>query len=223
VRLTRLLFTGSTIVLALWITAMPADAQQLFPVAPLAAPARAVKPLFEAAPQQAAPQQPAAPTTATNTNDRRFGAGLRFGGVTSAVGGSVRYFFYGGPLGVQGQVAWSGITLGDLDWSGIQFQPSVVYRFIDQKFSGPATLTPYAGGGLNFVHSFFGDDEALFEGLGLDETTVGVLIFGGVELFFERLPNLGVSGELTFVSNDDVRTTSMRGVAFAAAAHWYFW
>ncbi|HEX5107199.1 MAG TPA: hypothetical protein VFV95_02075 [Vicinamibacterales bacterium] len=221
-RLTRLLFTGSTIVLALWITAVPADAQQLFPVAPVAAPARAAQPLFAAAPQQAA-QQPATPTTSTNTNDRRFGAGLRFGGVTAAVGGTARYFFYGGPLGVQAQVAWSGITLGDLEWSGIQFQPSAIYRFVDQKLNGP-TLIPYAGGGLNFVHSFIDEeDEPFFEPLDLDDTTVGVLLFGGVELFFERLPNLGVSGELSFVSNDDVRTTSMRGVAFAAAAHWYFW
>ena len=217
-RLTKLLVTGSTLVLAMWTTAGPADAQQLFPVTPFAAPARLEKPLF-----QAAPQQPAAPTTSTNTGDRRFGAGLTFGGITAAVGGGARYFFYGGPLGVQGQVAWSGITLGDLDWSGIQFQPSVIYRFIDKKFNGPATLTPYAGGGLNFVHSFFGDDELTFEQLGLDDTTVGVLFFGGVELFFERLPKLGVSGEITFVSNEDVRATSLGGLALAAAAHWYFW
>ena len=217
-RLTKLFVTGSTLVLAM-LTALPASAQQLFPVTQFSAPARSETPLFQAAPQQQTP----APTTSTNTNDRRFGAGIRAGGVTTAVGGSVRYFFYGGPLGVQGQVAWSGITLGDLDWKGIQFQPSVIYRFIDKKFNGPATLTPYAGGGMNFVHSFFGEDEEIFNALALDDTTLGVLLFGGVELFFERLPNLGVSGEITFVSNDDVRTTSVRGVAFAAAAHWYFW
>jgi len=218
VRLTKLFVIGSTLVLAM-LTALPASAQQLLPVTPFAASARMEESLFQAAPQQKAP----APTTSTNSFDRRFGAGLRFGGVTSAVGGSVRYFFYGGPLGVQGQVAWSGITLADLDWKGIQFQPSVIYRFIDTKLSGPATLTPYAGGGLNFVHSYFGEDEEFFTALGLEDTTVGVLLFGGVELFFEKLPKLGVSGELTFVSNDDVRTTSARGVAFAAAAHWYFW
>ena len=217
-RLTRLLVTGSTLVLAM-LTALPVSAQQLLPVTPFAASARIEKSLFQAAPQQQAP----APTTSTSTFDRRFGAGLRFGGVTSAVGGSVRYFFYGGPLGVQGQVAWSGIRLGDLDWKGIQFQPSVIYRFIDKKFNGPASLTPYAGGGMNFVHSYFGEDEAFFNALALDDTTLGVLLFGGVELFFERLPKLGVSGELNFVSNDDIRTTSARGLAFAAAAHWYFW
>ena len=37
-----------------------------------------------------------------------------------------------------------------------------------------------------------------------DDTSVGILLYGGVELFFAKSPNLGVSGELTYNSNDDV-------------------
>ena len=48
-----------------------------------------------------------------------------------------------------------------------------------------------------------------------DDTDLGVLLYGGVELFFANIPNLGVSGELQF--------TSLGGVTFTAAGHWYFW
>jgi hypothetical protein len=72
-----------------------------------------------------------------------------------------------------------------------------------------------------------GDDDDLLDALDLDDMSVGVLLFGGVELFFEKVPNLGVSGELTFNSNDDIETVSfgtlsLGGPTLTAAAHWYF-
>lgn len=177
------------------------------------------------------PAPAAAQAAATNTpppNNHQFGAGVRLGGNSFGIGGSVRYFFYGGPLGVQAEIARVGYDLGrTYDWSSTQFSPSVIYRFVERKFEAPLTLTPYAGGGLNFIHSNFDDDFPFLEDPD-DDTSVGVLLFGGAELFFERVPNLGVSGELTFTSNDEVGaigfgSTSLGGISFTAAAHWYFW
>jgi hypothetical protein len=168
-----------------------------------------------------------ATTTTTTPNNHQFGAGVRLGGNSFSIGGSVRYFFYGGPLGVQGEIARVGYDLGVYDWSSTQFSPSVLYRFVERTFEAPVTLTPYVGAGLNFIHSNF-DDDFPFQEVREDDTSVGVLLYGGVELFFERLPNLGASGELTFTSNDDVGaigfgSTSLGGISFTAAAHWYFW
>lgn len=171
---------------------------------------------------------PAAQDTTTSTpppNNHQFGAGVRLGGASFGIGGSVRYFFYGGPLGVQAEIARFGYDIGPFDWSSTQFSPAVIYRFVERTFEAPLTLTPYAGGGLNFIHSNFDD---AFVPVDEDDTSVGVLLFGGAELFFERVPNLGVSAELSYTSNDDVRSsgfgsTSLGGVAFTAAAHWYFW
>jgi hypothetical protein len=173
----------------------------------------------------AAAQNPPAVTTATHgTNNHQFGAGLRLSAAQSGIGAGVRYFFYGGPLGVQGELSRFGVDLGRNDFNSVRFSPAVIYRFIEQKFNGPVSLTPYAGGGLSFVHSNF-DEDVL--GLGLDDTSAGVLLFGGVELFFSNVPNLGVSGELTFTSNDDLSSTfgsaSIGGATFTAAGHWYFW
>jgi hypothetical protein len=176
------------------------------------------------APARAAAQ---AATAATTPNNHQFGAGVRLGGSSFGIGGSVRYFFYGGPLGVQAEIARVGYDVGPFDFSSTQFSPSVIYRFVERTFEAPLTLTPYAGAGLNFIHSNF-DDDFPFLDQDADDTSVGVLIFGGAELFFERVPNLGVSGELTFTSNDDVGaigfgSTSLGGLSFTAAAHWYFW
>jgi hypothetical protein len=56
---------------------------------------------------------------------------------------------------------------------------------------------------------------------------VGVLLYGGVEVVFDKVPNLGVSGELTLTGNDDLDfafgSISPGGVRFTAAGHWYFW
>ena len=172
-----------------------------------------------------AAQNPPAVTTATHgMSNHQFGVGIRLTPETSGVGGSVRYFFYGGPLGVQGELSGFGIDFGGNDVNSVRFSPSVLYRFVEQKFNGPVSLTPYVGAGLSFVHSKF--DEDVFGSI--DDTSVGVLLYGGVELFFSSVPNLGVSGEITYASNDDVSSpglgsASIGGVAFTAAGHWYFW
>ena len=74
------------------------------------------------------------------------------------------------------------------------------------------------------MHSNF-DDSGLFPDV--DDTSLGVLLYGGVELFFSNVPNLGVSGEITYTSNDDVvsnfGSASIGGATFTAAGHWYFW
>jgi hypothetical protein len=180
-------------------------------------------PLFAAATQAA---QAAVTTSTTPAINHQFGVGVRLGGIDFGLGASARYFFYGGPLGVQAELAHSGIEIpGEDDLSTVRFSPSVLYRFVEHKFNGPVSLTPYAGGGLTFVHTNF--DEEVF-GPGQDDTSLGVLLYGGVELFFENVPHLGVSGELTYNSNDDVSASgfgsaSIGGVAFTAAGHWYFW
>ncbi len=174
----------------------------------------------------AAAQNPPAVTTATHgTNNHQFGAGLRVSAEHTGIGVGARYFFYGGPLGVQAELSRFGVDLGRNDFNSVRFSPSVLYRFIEYKFNGPVSLTPYVGGGLSFVHSNF--DEAIFPS-GLDDTSAGVLLFGGVELFFSNVPRLGVSGEITYTSNDDVTVASfgnasIGGATFTAAGHWYFW
>ena len=180
------------------------------------------RPLVEAAALAAAAQ---GATTQTNpTNNHQFGAGVRLDGL-EGIGGSVRYFFYGGPLGVQAEVSRTGDDIGIFDFSTVRFSPAVIYRFVEYRFNGPVSLTPYLGAGLSFIHSNF-DNELL--GDDLDDTSAGVLLFGGVELFFDNVPNLGVSGELTYRSNGDIDDTpfgdvSVGGASFTAAAHWYFW
>ncbi len=172
-----------------------------------AATAANARPIF-GVPSSAAAAQGAAATTST-TNDHMFGVGLRLGlagGIEgNGIGGSVRYFFRAGPLGVQGELSRYGLdVVGVGDASSLVFSASAIYRFVEQRFDVPVSLTPYAGAGLSFVNSNIDDDDFPFPDPSFDDTSVGVLLFGGVELFFEKIPNLGVSGELTINSNDDV-------------------
>lgn len=165
------------------------------------------------------------PVITTSTNEHQFGAGVRLGALGGSIGASVRYFFYSGPLGVQAEISGNGLDFGPFgDLRTIQFSPSVLYRFLEQRPNAPIGLIPYAGGGLSFVHTDYQDDPFFDE---FDDTTVGVLLYGGVEVVFDKVPNLGVSGELTFTGNDDLDfafgSISPGGVRFTAAGHWYFW
>jgi hypothetical protein len=235
VQLRKILTIGVTLA---WGMATTASAEEsLFkatPMGPLfasgpgaAGTARNARPIF-GVPSVAAAAQGAAATTST-TNDHMFGVGIRLGlagGIEgNGIGGSVRYFFRAGPLGVQGELSRYGLdVVGIGDSSSVVFSASAIYRFVEQRFDAPVSLTPYAGAGLSFVNSNLDDDDFPDP---FDDTSVGVLLFGGVELFFEKIPNLGVSGELTINSNDDISfgtfgTLSLGGVAFTAAGHWYF-
>jgi hypothetical protein len=207
--------------------AAPGPAPALFAAAPQRAIFQ-VEPLRGTADARLAAQAAAAATTSTNMH--QFGVGVRLDPVEGLIAGGVRYFFYGGPLGVQAEVGRSGVDLGLREWSTVHFRPAVIYRFVEHDFDAPISLVPYAGGGLSFIHNNFEiEDEDFFDDvLGVDDTSVGALLFGGVEIFFDRVPNLGVSGEITYTSNDDIGnstfgTTSLGGVRFTAAGHWYFW
>ena len=207
--------------LALGMAATTASAQESLDRGALFSASGKARSIFDVEPIAAAGQ--AGTVTTTTPHDHQFGGGLRIGGLAFGVGGSVRYFFLGGPLGVQGEVTHYKLNLGNREWSSLQISPAVIYRFVEQKLDAPISLTPYAGGGLSFFNADFDDEDVFFEEvLGLDDSNVGVFVFGGVEIFFERVPNLGVSGELSFNSNDDISTTTV-GAAFTGAAHWYFW
>jgi hypothetical protein len=207
--------------------AVTARADELRPlnVRPLFEPP-SPKPVFTREVLAAAAQNVQPATTSTSTNNHQFGVGARLGVEDApSVGVSVRYFFYGGPLGVQGELAVSSVDYHPENITAVRFSPAAIYRWYEFKFNGPVSLTPYAGAGLNFVTAKF--DEEVF-GPDLNDTNVGILLFGGVELFFDQAPNIGVSGELTFNSNDDVDdapngNVSLGGVTFTAAGHWYFW
>jgi hypothetical protein len=182
----------------------------------------APRPLFDVEPLAVAAQTQASPVT-TAPNDHMFGLGIRLGGARVGIGASARYFFGGGPLGFQGEVSRYGHAAGPVNWSSVQFSPAVIYRFRQHQFEGPLSLTPHAGGGLSIVHYSFDESDPLLDPFDVDDTSVGLLFFGGVELFFRNVPNLGVSGGLTINTNDDVGTAPVGGAAFTAAGHWYFW
>jgi len=215
------LVLGFVCVLALGVATSSAEDRPLLKVRPFAAPA-ATQPLFSAAPNAAAAQ-----LLATSTNEHQFGVGVRVGGVRDSFGANVRYFFYSGPLGVQADVWAFGVDFGSQDLSSVQFMPSVIYRFVEYRFETPVSLVPVVGAGLSFIHSRFGDNGPFFMSLGVDDTDIGVMVFGGVELFFDNVPNLGVSGELMYTSNDDIAgggfARSLGGVSVVGSAHWYFW
>ena len=217
--------------LALALGAMPARAEEPAKGLPLLAPADGTipafttsRPLFRVAPVLEAAAAQASTATVVPL-DHQFGVGVHLGGVSGGIGGGVRYFFYAGPLGVQAEVWRHAFDLGQRDFDSVQFVPSAIYRFQEFRFEAPVSLVPYAGIGLSFIHSSF--DEDLFPGLTADDTDVGVLLYGGVELFFERVPHLGASGEIRYDSNDEITSggfgTDLGGASFVAAAHWYFW
>lgn len=222
-RLTTTLMIGLALVASGSATAWAQD-QPLINARTMFEPSTA-QPLFAVAKLSPGQAATAPATTSTTTmNNHQFGVGIRVSPSENGIGGGVRYFFYGGPLGVQAEVSTVGLDLADHDFDTVRFTPSVMYRFIEYKFDGPVSLTPYVGGGLSFVHSDF--DEDIFGNM--DDTTLGVLLFGGVEIFFVKVPNISVSGELRYVSNDDVDSptfgsASVGGVRFTASGHWYFW
>jgi hypothetical protein len=164
----------------------------------------------------------AAPAPSAHT----LGLGVRVGGSNAGAGVSFRDFF-SGPLGFQMEVLWSsspGFLTGS-DFTTVQFSPSVIYRLKEYKLDAPLTLQPYVGGGLSIIRSSFPTFFIGADGLPVtsdSDTSVGALLYGGVEFFFPKVPRLGVSAEITYASNSDVFGFAIGGPAFTAAAHWYF-
>jgi hypothetical protein len=150
--------------------------------------------------------------------DHLFGAGLRAGGSNFGGGLSLRYFL-DGPLGIQFDLTHYSVDFPRTDdgFGSTQFAPSVLYRLKSYKFAAPLKLQPYVGGGISFIRNSY--DDGFFED---SDSSVGVVITGGVELFFDRVPRLGVSGAFEFVSNGDYSSVSVGGPALVLYAHYYF-
>ena len=166
-----------------------------------------------------ATQQPTpAPPTTPQPSDQNFGVGVRLGGSAWGMGGSLRYFF-GGPLGVQLEVSRYGLDAGLTDFSSTQYSPAIIYRFTRKSFEAPLSLRPYVGGGVSIVRSSFDDD---FFGEEFSDSSTGLLAFGGVQITFNSVPKLGLSGEFTFNGNGDIGVSSFGGPAVTVAGHWYF-
>jgi hypothetical protein len=192
-----------------------ASAQQ-FPAPPqetaraLATPAAALPPLGKAA------------------AEHQLGVGIRvFPESDSGIGAGIRYFM-GANLGIQAEIARFWIPRARVDDVSVnQFNGAAIYRISEHSFNrNKLSLVPYAGAGINILRGDcdnlvcldldFDEDEPFEEG---DENSVGVLIFGGAELFFRAVPRVSVSGEITFTSNNDRFGGGGRG---SIAAHWYF-
>jgi len=190
------------------------------------APAKS-RPLFKVATLAQAQNPAPASASVSKMNEHQFGGGVRVGGVSFGAGGSIRYFIYSGPLGVQAEVTHYQFSIEAIDWSAIQFSPSAIYRFQDAKFQGPYTLTPYAGGGMSFIHTYADNPPAILVPLLPDDTSLGVLVYGGGELSFGKIPNFTVSGELVWVSNHERLNVDVNSAppwpGFVVGAHWYFW
>jgi len=146
--------------------------------------------------------------SATPSSDHVFGVGIRVGGSNLGVGGTVRYFPMG-PLGVQGEV--SQYSPGR-SYASTQFNGELLYRLDEVRFNAPLVMNPYFGGGISIIHSSFSP---------FSDTTTGVVVTGGVELFFQKVPRLGVSGAFEFTSNGDFNDVRVGGPAFLASAHYY--
>jgi Outer membrane protein beta-barrel domain len=155
-------------------------------------------------------------------SDHQFGVGARLGGSNFGIGATLRYFL-DGPLGVQVDVSTSSIDTSpgfdDDNFSSVQIAPSVLYRLRSYEFSAPLTLQPYVGGGLSIIRTNFPD---FFDANDDSDTSLGVLVTGGVELFFEKAPKFGVSGAFEYASNSDLSNVSIAGPAFVVAGHYYF-
>jgi hypothetical protein len=178
------------------------------------------------APQALATSAAALPALGDAASEHQIGVGVRiFPESSFGIGGGIRYFM-GGNLGFQAEVAHFSIPVAFFDdISANQFNVAAIYRISEHAFANNMSLIPYAGAGVNFLRGscpdnlggcFIFDFDAFEEG---DENSVGALVFGGAELFIKKIPNLSVSGEITFTSNNDLFGGGGRGTI---AAHWYF-
>jgi hypothetical protein len=146
-----------------------------------------------------------ASATVTGSADHKVALGLRLGGAGFGAGVSFRAF--GGPLGVQAEYLHYGGLLAGFSFNEIQ--AAVLYRLKDITLDAPIVLVPYVGGGVTVVNSEF-----------LRDSDIGGVGMGGVEVFFAQLPQVGVSGQFGFTTNDIAGVFG--GAGFTVAAHWYF-
>jgi hypothetical protein len=162
--------------------------------------------------------QTAPSATTTGDGEHKFGLGVRAGGYDYGIGVSVRSWFQS-PWGLQiGLSRHSYGTFLGSDYSETLFAPAVLFEFAPIKMNAPLSLRPYAGAGVSVTRLSFN----YFSNVNTTQTSV--LILGGVELFFEQVPHLGVSGELEFTPSATpyANYNGIGGVGFAGLAHWYF-
>lgn len=187
-----------------------------------ATPAAAQQLAMPGVPQASATSAAALPPLGRAASTHQVGVGIRvFPESSFGIGGGVRYF-RGGNLGLQAEVAHFSIGRGRRfdDVSANQINAAAIYRISEHNFNAPLSLIPYAGAGVNVIRGDCGQIDCDFlDFFDEDETSVGALVFGGAELFIKKVPNLSVSGEITFTSNNDLFGGGGRGTV---AAHWYF-
>ena len=150
--------------------------------------------------------------------EHKLGVGVRAGGFGFGIGASLRSWFQP-PWGFQVGVSHYGYgDVFNVVYSSTQISPAVLYELAPIKVNAPLSLRPFVGGGLSIITSSFPYLN------NADTTDTGVLILGGVELFFARVPKLGVSGELEFTPSTSpfVSVSSVGGPGFVALGHWYF-
>jgi hypothetical protein len=155
---------------------------------------------------------------ARRQSEHKLGVGVRIGGFGAGIGASLRSWFQP-PWGFQVGVSHYGHgDFFNVGYSSTQITPAVLYEFAAIKVNAPLSLRPFAGGGLSIITSSFPYLN------NPDTTNTGVLLLGGVELFFAKVPKLGVSGELEFTPNANpfASVDSVGGPGFVALGHWYF-
>lgn len=188
----------------------------------------------EPAPTQSAPasQIGAGPRLPlTPPPDRALGLGGRVGGFTFGVGGSLR-MWTSDAIGLQfdfsrysigGHDSFGGISVG-LDYSVMQFGPSVLYRF-DTVADDGVWIRPYVGGGLNFFRTklstqstVFGETEVTSE----SQNNMGFQVVGGAETRFQSVRRLGLSADLGYYSTGTpFAGLQIGGFAYGVSVHWY--
>jgi hypothetical protein len=155
---------------------------------------------------------------APRIGEHKLGVGVRTGGFGLGIGASLRSWFQP-PWGFQVGVSHYGNgDFFNVGYSSTQITPAVLYELAPIKINAPLSLRPFVGGGLSIITSSFPYLN------NADTTDTGVLILGGVELFFAKVPKLGVSGELEFTPSTSpfVSVSSVGGPGFVALGHWYF-
>ena len=208
---------ASVCVLVLWAASVTLRAQESTSVDLQAAVEEAVLPVpaIDVLSEASALQRRRA---APRMGEHKLGVGVRTGGFGLGIGASLRSWFQP-PWGFQVGVSHYGYgDFFNVGYSSTQITPAVLYEFAPIKVNAPLSLRPFVGGGLSIITSSFPYLN------NADTTNTGVLILGGVELFFAKVPKLGVSGELEFTPSTSpfVSVSSVGGPGFVALGHWYF-
>jgi len=134
-------------------------------------------------------------------------------------GGSAR--FWTRHVGVQLQLTHQSFSNADNDFSTINFAPGVVLTLRDHV-SDYLSLRPYFGGGPTFAHTN-ARPTSVDAGLSSSKNVMGYQMFGGGEVTFASLPQIGVSVDVGYHhAGESFEGVDATGVAVSATGHWYF-